>query len=241
MMFHDIQYIYFDLDDTLMDFSNASKKAFEHLANHYQWVNNQTTFDIYQKGNHQTWMEFEKNLISSYELRSLRFKRFLSNMNLDDKTDPHELNENYIQYLISETTLINGALTLLNFFYNKIPIGILTNGLKEAQRPRLIKADLVHFFNDILVSDEIGFSKPNPEIFKLAKQKAGNIPANHILLVGDNPYTDIEAAQLFGFKTAWFNPMGKNIPDNFKTEIIIEKLEEIIPFFQLHPNIQGRI
>jgi len=236
-MFHDIQYIYFDLDDTLMDFTNASKNAFQHLVNHYQWPNDQNTFDIYQKGNHQTWLEFEQNIISSYELRSLRFKRFLTAMNLDEKKDTHEMNQTYINYLIKETTLINGALTLMHFFNNKIPMGILTNGLKEAQRPRLLKADMVHFFKDILVSDEIGISKPNPEIFKLAIQKAGNLPSENILLIGDNLYTDIEAAQKSGFKTAWFNPQGKNLPESINTEIIIEKLEEMIPFFQSHPNI----
>jgi len=109
--------------------------------------------------------------------------------------------------------------------------------LKEAQRPRLFKADLVHFFDEIIVSDEIGISKPNPEIFKLAKEKTGNLPSENILLIGDNPKTDIEAAQKFGFKTIWFNPDNKKLPENIKSELIIENLEQLIPFFHSHPNI----
>ncbi|MEY4029895.1 MAG: hypothetical protein RJA90_1094, partial [Bacteroidota bacterium] len=34
-MFNDIQFIYFDLDDTLMDFSSASKEAFVRLMEYY--------------------------------------------------------------------------------------------------------------------------------------------------------------------------------------------------------------
>jgi len=236
-MFHNIQFIYFDLDDTLMDFTNASKNAFIHLLNHYQLPLDHSCFDIYQSGNHQTWIEFEQNLISSHELRSLRFKRFFLAMNWSDRVDPFEMNQTYIHYLIKETTLISGALSLLLFFKNKIPMGILTNGLKEAQRPRLFKADLVHFFDEIIVSDEIGISKPNPEIFKLAKEKTGNLPSENILLIGDNPKTDIEAAQKFGFKTVWFNPENKKLPENIKSELIIENLEQLIPFFHSHPNI----
>ena len=67
-MFNDIQFIYFDLDDTLMDFSTASNEAFVRLMEYYDLPNDQQCFEIYQRGNHQTWQEFEQNLISSHEL-----------------------------------------------------------------------------------------------------------------------------------------------------------------------------
>jgi len=236
-MFTDIQFIYFDLDDTIMDFSSASNEAFSLLLNHYNLPNNEQCFEIYQRGNHQTWLEFEQNLISSHELRSLRFERFLSAMNWHDKADAFEMNAKYISFLINESNLISGALSLLNFFKNKIPMGILTNGLKEAQRPRLLKADITHYFDHIIVSDEIGISKPNQEIFKLAKHTSGNIPSENILLVGDNPFSDIEGAQKFGFKTIWFNTKLKEIPKQIYPTMMVSKLEDIIPAFLLHPNI----
>ena len=236
-MFNDIQFIYFDLDDTIMDFSSASNEAFLLLLNHYDLPNDEQCFEIYQRGNHQTWLEFEQNLISSHELRSLRFERFLSAMNWQDKADALEMNAKYISFLINESNLISGALSLLNFFKGKIPMGILTNGLKEAQRPRLSKADITHYFDHIIVSDEIGMSKPNPEIFTLAKLTLGNIPSENILLVGDNPYSDIEGAQNFGFKTIWFNTKQKELPQKIQPTMTVSKLEDIIPSFLLHPNI----
>jgi HAD superfamily hydrolase (TIGR01549 family) len=110
-------------------------------------------------------------------------------------------------------------------------MGILTNGLKEAQRPRLIKTDLISFFKDIIVSDEVGISKPNPDIFYLAKQKTGNLNPENILLVGDNPITDIKAAQKSGFKTAWFNPSQKELPTDIIPDVMIKKLDDIKLFF----------
>jgi 5'-nucleotidase len=236
-MFYDIQFIYFDLDDTLMDFSNASIQAFNHLMNHYDLPNDKQCFEVYQSGNHQTWLEFEQNLISSHELRSIRFERFLTSMNWVDKADAFEMNARYISFLINESNLLTGAMPLLNFFKDKIPMGILTNGLKEAQRPRLLKTGISHFFDHIIVSDEIGISKPNQEIFELAKQTLGNIPSENILLVGDNPFSDIEGAQKFGFKTIWFNSKQKEIPQKIQPTMTVSKLEDIIPSFLLHPNI----
>lgn len=236
-MFYDIQFIYFDLDDTLMDFSNASFQAFIRLMEHYDLPNDKHCFEIYQNGNHQTWLEFEQNLISSHELRSLRFERFLTSMNWSNKADALEMNTRYISFLINESSLLTGTLSLLNFFKDKIPMGILTNGLKEAQRPRLLKTGISHFFDHIIVSDEIGISKPNQEIFELAKQKLGNIPSENILLVGDNPFSDIEGAQKFGFKTIWFNSKQIEIPQQIQPTMTVSKLEDIIPSFLLHPNI----
>ncbi len=40
-MFNDIEFIYFDLDDTLMDFSSASNEAFLLLLNHYDLPNDE--------------------------------------------------------------------------------------------------------------------------------------------------------------------------------------------------------
>jgi YjjG family noncanonical pyrimidine nucleotidase len=236
-MFYDIQFIYFDLDDTLMDFSNASMQAFNRLMIHYDLPNDKQCFEVYQSGNHQTWLEFEQNLISSHELRSLRFERFLASMNWVDKADALEMNAMYISFLINESNLLTGAMPLLNFFKDKIPMGILTNGLKEAQRPRLLKTGISHFFDHIIVSDEIGISKPNQEIFELAKQTLGNIPSENILLVGDNPFSDIEGAQKFGFKTIWFNSKQNEIPQKIQPTMTVSKLEDIIPSFLLHPNI----
>jgi putative hydrolase of the HAD superfamily len=236
-MFYDIQFIYFDLDDTLMDFSNASLQAFIRLMDHYDLPNDKRCFEVYQSGNHQTWIELEQNLISSHELRSLRFERFLASMNWVDKADAFEMNATYISFLINESNLLTGAMHLLNFFKNKIPMGILTNGLKEAQRPRLLKTGISHFFDHIIVSDEIGISKPNQQIFELAKKTLGNIPTENILLVGDNPISDIEGAQKFGFKTIWFNSKQKELPHQIQPTLTVSKLEDIIPSFFLHPNI----
>ena len=52
-----------------------------------------------------------------------------------------------------------------------------------------------------------------------------------------NPYSDIEGAQKFGFKTIWFNSKQKELPKQIQPTMTVTKLEDIIPSFLLHPNI----
>src|SRR5262245_42361183 len=54
-----------------------------------------------------------------------------------------------------------------------------------------------HFFDAVTVSSEIGYSKPDPEIFEAAV-RALDVPASAVLLVGDNPRDDVEAAMRTG-------------------------------------------
>jgi putative hydrolase of the HAD superfamily len=59
-------------------------------------------------------------------------------------------------------------------------------------RKVLDKLDLSIFFEDVIVSGEIGFDKPRKEIFEYALQKAGN--PGICIMIGDNPVADGEGA-----------------------------------------------
>ena len=50
-----------------------------------------------------------------------------------------------------------------------------------------------HFFDAVTISSEAGYSKPAAEIFEVAARGLG-VPASAILVVGDSPQDDVEAA-----------------------------------------------
>jgi len=50
-----------------------------------------------------------------------------------------------------------------------------------------------HFFDAITVSSEAGYAKPDLRIFEAAVHRLG-VPASSVLLVGDSPRDDVEAA-----------------------------------------------
>lgn len=83
-------------------------------------------------------------------------------------------------------------------------VGLLTNimpGLLSAMRKN---EQLPNIHYDAIVdSSEVSAVKPEPEIFEIAREKAG-VPANQILLIDDSR-VNLMAAEKQGWHTLWFD------------------------------------
>jgi putative hydrolase of the HAD superfamily len=98
-------------------------------------------------------------------------------------------------------------------------MNILSNTafIKGATLRKLLKEmDLEHFFCFQIYSDEIGYSKPDFEIFNLAYSNVKiyinkNIEKNNIIHIGDNFISDIKGAQYFGFESMQINTNNDSI------------------------------
>jgi len=80
-----------------------------------------------------------------------------------------------------------------------IKIGIISNW-DERLRPLLREVELDKYFEVIVVSCEVGFTKPSPVIFEIAAEKLCRAPAT-IRHVGDSADLDAEGARRAGFQT----------------------------------------
>lgn len=70
-------------------------------------------------------------------------------------------------------------------------IGVLTNGVSEWQRNKLEEFDLKHYFDSIIASYDIGFHKPESEVFEFAED---SVSATEFEMIGDSQEDDIEGA-----------------------------------------------
>jgi FMN phosphatase YigB (HAD superfamily) len=86
-----------------------------------------------------------------------------------------------------------------NFDYAPTAIGILEH------------AGVADLFATIVVSDQIGWRKPRPEIFAEALRRLGIGPAE-ALFVGDRADIDVVGAQQAGIPVAWINPQRDPLP-----------------------------
>ncbi|MBT6449764.1 MAG: HAD-IA family hydrolase [Verrucomicrobiales bacterium] len=82
--------------------------------------------------------------------------------------------------------------------------------------PLLETLELAREFEVILVSAEVGHTKPAPEIFQAAAE-ALRLPSSEILHVGDSENEDHHGAQTAGFQSRWLcrdsaEPIGHSIP-----------------------------
>lgn len=69
-------------------------------------------------------------------------------------------------------------------------------------REVLARAELLPFFDAVVVSEEVGFRKPRPEIFRAALEALGT-EAGETLHVGDNLDADVAGAAALGIPAAW--------------------------------------
>ena len=84
------------------------------------------------------------------------------------------------------------------------PIGIVTNGPTEVQHAKLELLGIDRLVDFVLVSEEFGVAKPDPQIFREALRLAGVRPGEAVF-VGDSAEFDMAGAQAAGMPTIWVN------------------------------------
>lgn len=219
-------WLWFDLDNTLLNFNASSKVAFSKLLEDIAVPENEDSYANYHAINAVAWKEFEDGVISQEKLKRERFKRYLDTLNVD--FDGYEANAIYLNHIAENSFFVDGALGLLEFFANaKMNMAILTNGMKEVQRPRLINTEIINYFEAIIVSDEIGCSKPELSFFDHAYDECGKPDYRRVLMIGDSLGSDILGAINFGVDCCWMNPTEAKNENNLPITHTISSLDQL--------------
>ena len=120
---------------------------------------------------------------------------------------------------------VTSLLTDLND--RQVPWGIVTNGPSGMQRHKCQALGLDQIAPFIIVSEEVGYAKPDPRIFRDALDATGLGRPERVMFVGDNPRTDIDGARRAGMKTAWVR-RGQQFPaDLYPPDYVIDSVLEI--------------
>jgi putative hydrolase of the HAD superfamily len=99
-------------------------------------------------------------------------------------------------------------------------LGVVSNW-DERLRPLLEKLGLNKYFQAVIVSCEVAFTKPSPVIFEQAARMLGEAP-EHILHVGDSATHDVAGARSAGFQALLLERGNKDAGDG-----VIASLMEI--------------
>lgn len=202
----------FDADNTLFDFDQSSHLAFDDMLRTFGIEPTAEIYNGYKVLNATVWAELEQKKISMSTVKTKRWKLFWDKMGL--KHDYLETNNIYLDFLVKHCFLLEETLSLLQYLKSNtdLRLHIITNGMKEAQRPRITKLKIEHFFDSITVSDEIGFAKPNQQFFDHVFSINPNMIRESSLVIGDGLHSDIQGGILYGLDTCWYNP-GNKISD----------------------------
>lgn len=78
-------------------------------------------------------------------------------------------------------------------------------------RASLEEAGLSHLFEFVIDSAEVGFKKPDREIFDLGVEQLGGVSPHQVIYVGDSVFHDVAGALRAGYAQGWLvDPLGLN-------------------------------
>ncbi len=196
--------IIFDADETLFDFKKSEKYALKNTMIEFGIDYDENYhLKVYKDINTLIWKEFENGLIIQRDLNIERFKRLLSKLNI--KFDEVKFAKSYVKHLSCASFLYDDSMALIESLHKDYRLIIITNGLKDVQDNRIRKSVIGKYFEDVVISDEIEVSKPDPKIFQHALKNINHTDKTKVLMVGDSLTSDIQGGIRFGIDTCWFN------------------------------------
>lgn len=219
------QWLLFDADGTLFDYDRAEAVALKESFKLFNLPFDLTSSDTYRQVNSAVWADFEQGKITVTQLRTLRFKRLFTALNID--MDAEVFSTAYLDQLSARGDLIPGTEAIVEACYGRYQLMIITNGLKDVQRKRLAHTNLGKYFVDIIISDEIGSAKPDNKIFDVAFARMGNPLRADVLIIGDSLTSDMQGGVNYGIDTCWYNPQQRPLSNGLPLTYQIQQLAEL--------------
>lgn len=222
-----ISVITFDLDNTLWDVEPSLIRAEEAQQ---QWLREHRPGAV-EAFDHEALFEFKKAVwkrhphlkhhVSQMRTQMLYELQIAAGFPEDEaRSGAHQAFAVFLQER-HQVELYEEALDVLERLAQDYTLGALTNGNAD-----IYKTDAAEYFDFAFLAEDIGTSKPHPDIFTAALQQAG-VAAGNIIHVGDDPVHDVRGAQDVGMHTVWMNTRGKPWPGGTRADREIANLQEL--------------
>lgn len=197
----------FDADDTLFDFKASEKMALKITLETYGVTCDEETYELYKRINEEHWKDLELGKTTQAILKYKRFEDLFTILKLS--ADVEKVADEYLENLSHQGILLDGAYELIESLSAQYSIYIITNGITNVQKGRFQHASIMAFVKAIVISEEAGANKPNPEIFHYWNTLYGPFEKSEVLMIGDSLSSDIQGGINYGIDTCWFNPEGQ--------------------------------
>lgn len=224
-----IKAIFFDVDNTLLDFTACSKTAMELAIKDFGYDSLPELYPTFRRINDALWVKIEKQEMTRTEQKNIRWKLIFGELGLS--LDGKEFEKAYHRHFDSIGILIDGAKEILGYLHGRFPLYIASNADFEVQKIRLKNAGLLDYFEDIFTSERMGTPKPSGAFFENCFSFLPNISPSEVLFVGDSLEADMVGGIGFGLITCWFNFPKRAIPTDIHPDFIIDNLSDIKNMF----------
>jgi len=202
------KYLLADNDNTLMDFTAAEHHALQETLTAMGVEPTGETCALYSRINDDLWKALERGETTQQQLKVERFRRLFQALGRND-APVEEIAALYARRLSTRADLMPGAVHLLQAVHGKMKIALVSNGVSQIQRGRLAVCEFTPLLDAVIISEELGVSKPDPAMVEAALAALGCTDRREAVFFGDSLTADVAAARNAGVDSLWLNLHGK--------------------------------
>ncbi|MHC4449333.1 MAG: YjjG family noncanonical pyrimidine nucleotidase [Planctomycetota bacterium] len=208
------RWILFDADGTLFDYDAAEKRALSRTTNELDLDVRPSLLEEFRTIQAELWPRYAAGEITQEFLRVERFRLLLAS------DDADAISDRYLDHLAESAQLLEGAKELLHALHGEFGMALVTNGIADVQNSRLDRSGLRPLFDAVVISAEIGHTKPHAPFFDEVFARIGQPRREEVLMVGDNLAVDIKGGADYGTDTCWINPKRHARDDSIRVDSI---------------------
>lgn len=236
-----LQVIMFDLDDTLYDFSGNWDAALRDTMQNHSLTGGlaqQEVIDTFNYFSSMLWEKLDFRQTSFNEYRYERLSRTLETFRVQLTREAfEEFNHRFIQTSLGLIRKDESLRLLMEQWLRQYKLCIITNGPSDIAGKKIKRLGLEGVFpaEAIFVSENIGVSKPHPDIFRHALNHFG-IDSGNALFVGDSWDHDVVGAAGAGIPAVWLNRRNHPAPELAAHQLLgtIRELQELAEYLKSH-------
>jgi len=219
-----IEFLFLDLDDTILDFHKAERIAISKTIRQFGVEPTEEILDLYHGINKWHWEQLELGTLTRAEVLVNRFGVLFEK--LGKEVDAPKCAKTYETNLSIGHYFLPGAEEAVERLSKKYRLFLASNGTAVVQKGRMTSANLYRFFETVFVSQEIGHNKPSRAYFDACFAAIPDFDKEKAIIVGDSLSSDIKGGINAGIKTVWVNPGHKDC-GAIKPEYEIEALSQL--------------
>lgn len=202
-----MKYLFFDLDDTLLDFHKAEAWALRQALRRSGVEPTDAIAARYSEINQSQWELLEEQKITRQQVLVRRFQLLFQELGVNASCEKTQ--KCYEHMLAKGHDFMPGAQELLETLKGKYEMYLVSNGTAMVQDARLRDSGIEPYFKGIFISERVGVDKPQEEFFDRSFAAIPVFDPGQAMIIGDSLTSDIRGGNNAGIQTCWYNPKHK--------------------------------